>query len=150
MHGRRGTGVERRKRGHGWYQSSACYILFFLSSLMPCGDFFFFPYLHSLRLLLSSVSCTESQFAAEWSSQRLGSASPSSFLLLHTLSGPAGSWPDAPPENSRWHMAARAQMTGRVTRTLSHGRQLAPVTPLHRQWGANTTPLEPFVVSEWL
>lgn len=24
MHGRRRTGVERRKRGHGWYQSSVC------------------------------------------------------------------------------------------------------------------------------
>lgn len=41
MRGRRGTGVERRKGGHSWYQSAACYILFFLSSLMPCGVFFF-------------------------------------------------------------------------------------------------------------
>lgn len=40
-------------------------------------------------------------------------------------------------------MAARAQMTGRVTGTLCHGRQLAPVTPLHRQRGANNRPRPP-------
>lgn len=145
MHGRRGTGVERRKRGHSRYQSPACYILFVLSSLMLYVDLFFFL----LLIFTSSGYCLALSHPLSHSCRirRLGSASPSSFLLLHTLSGPAGSWPDA--------SSGELKVTHGCSGTddwLCHQALFlrAPVGPLHfspLQPGCKHHPLEPFVVS---
>lgn len=102
MHGRRGAGVKMRKRGHSWYQSSACYILSFLSSLLLYAELNAFSlslcFVLVFRLEFPAGYCSTlshplSHSCRIWEAALLPLCLPSSFLL-HTLSGPAGSRPD--------------------------------------------------------
>lgn len=100
MHGRRGTGVERRKWGHSWYQSSVCIISFSSYPLYCCmhnwtkEGILFFPTLCSnfLSVIALLFSYSVSHRCHMW---KPGSLAPHPLsLLLHTLSGPAGLCPD--------------------------------------------------------
>lgn len=161
MHGRRGTGVERRKRGHSWYQSSASIISFsFILSIAACRiekvrqDSFFsnsFSLCSNVLRVMLWIFCSATFVTCE-NLDSSTSSLPSSFL--HTPPGPAGSCPDTSSrENWRWHIVPQAQMRGCVPR-LPDNRQLAPsFLPLHNRTRVSaqcvraTPPLEPCVVS---
>lgn len=88
MHGRRRTEVERRKRGHGWYQSSVCITSFsFLILPTPQSGTGFLNLLLSAqivsRILDTSLSEPLIHRCYIW---RAGQLAISPFLILHTWS----------------------------------------------------------------
>ena len=95
MHGRRGTGVERRKRGHSWYQSSVCTTSFSPHPLYRCTEnwtgegvlpllvLLFFFNLHSPLKVIGelSLSPTEAQMSHMESWIAIAPASSPAFIL---------------------------------------------------------------------
>lgn len=148
MHGRRGAGVERRKRGHSWYQSSVCIISFSSYPFHCCMQVWKGKPLLFLILISSSycsgISQPLSHSCDVWKAGRLP---PSCFFAPRLAQQVCVRTP--PPESSRWHMVAQAQMSGCVPGPLDN-RQLPPLSPLASplllEVGTNTPPPEPFVV----
>lgn len=132
MHGRRGTGVERRKWGHSWYQSCVCIISFssyplyrWMHNRKKKRIFFLFFFLFSL--FAPSSYCFTFPLSTEPQMSHVEKLDgwlhflPASFFTPRLAQQVCVRTP--PPESSRWHMVPQTQMSDCVPRLLDD-RQL--------------------------